>query len=358
MPENPHTHVHISTVTILRAILLILFFVFLYILKDVIIIFLFALIIASSMTPFASWLDSKGFPRTFGVLALYLLVFGLVVLVLTLVVPYIAEEVSQLSVALPEVVERVSTSLENVQKESPQYLDFISELQNILDTFSIYLQQSSQSVLTLVVNIFGGVMSFVAIIVISFYLSVMKRGIEGFIESVVPAEHEAYVMDLWRRSELKVGRWLQGQILLALIVGLTVYIGLSLMGVKFALVMGVLAMALEIVPMVGPILAAIPAVILAFIQDPGLGLWVVAFYVVVQQLENHILVPIVLGKTTGLNPIVVLMALLIGNQLAGILGMVLSVPIATVIVEILDDLAKHREEEKHNGIAASSPSSV
>lgn len=357
MSDNVHTHVHISTGTILRGLLLILFFVFLYVLKDVIIIFLFSIIIASAMTPFANWLDSKGFPRLLGVLILYLALFGLIIFVLSLVVPYIADEISQLSTNLPKVVERVSTSLENVQQGSPQYFDFISEIQNILDSFSIYLQQSSQSVLSIVISVFGGVMSFIAIVIIAFYLSVMKRGIESFIESVVPAKHEAYVMDLWRRSEQKVGRWLQGQLLLALIVGLTVYIGLSLMGIKFALILGIIAMAFEIVPIVGPVLAAIPAVFLAFLQDPGLGLWVLVFYIVMQQLENHLLVPVVLGKTTGLNPIVVIMALLVGNQLAGISGMILSVPVATVIVEILEDLAKQKEEAKHNGTSVVSSSS-
>lgn len=349
MSDNVHTHVHISTGTILRGLLLVLFFVFLYILKDVIIIFLFSIIIASAMTPFANWLDAKGLPRLLGVLILYLALFGIFIFVLSLVVPYIADEISQLSTNLPKVVERVSTSLENVQQGSPQYFDFVSEIQNILDSFSIYLQQSSQSVLSIVISVFGGVMSFIAIVVIAFYLSVMKRGIESFIESVVPAKHEAYVMDLWKRSEQKVGRWLQGQLLLALIVGLTVYIGLSLMGIKFALILGIIAMAFEIVPIVGPVLAAIPAVFLAFLQDPGLGLWVLVFYIVMQQIENHLLVPVVLGKTTGLNPIVVIMALLVGNQLAGISGMILSVPVATVIVEILEDLAKQKEEAKHNG---------
>ena len=123
----------------------------------------------------------------------------------------------------------------------------------------------------------------------------------------------------------------------------------SFLNIKFALVLGILAMAFEIVPIVGPVLAAIPAVFFAFLQDPGLGLWVIIFYILVQQLENHLLVPVVLGKTTGLNPVVVIMALLIGNQIAGISGMVLSVPIATVIVEMLEDLAKHKEEAKHNG---------
>lgn len=312
---------------------------------------LYAVIIASALTPFANWLDAHRFPRLLGILILYLLILGIAVFILSLVVPYLADEISQLSVTLPNIVQKVSVSLENVQKGSPEYLDFISEIQNILDTFSVFLQQSSQSVINIIINVFGGVLSFIAIIIISFYLAVMKRGIENFIESVVPAQHEAYIMNLWKRAEIKVGRWIQGQLLLALIVGLTVYIGLELMNIKFALLLGVLAMALEIVPIVGPVLAAIPAVFFAFLQDPTLGLWVLLFYIAVQQLENHLLVPLVLGKTTGLNPVVVIVALLVGNQLAGISGMVLSVPVATVIVEVLEDMAKHKEEVKHNGTA-------
>ncbi len=355
MPINQSTNINITTGTILRGLLLILFFLFLYILKDVIIIFLFAIIIAAGITPFANWLDSKGFPRLFGVLGLYLIMFGLVIFVLSLVVPYFADEVSQLSTTLPSIVNKLSVSLQNVQQGSPQYFDFVAEIQNILDSFSVYLQQSSQSVIGILISTFGGIMSFIAIGVISFYLSVMKKGIESFIESVVPASHDDYVMDLWRRSETKVGRWMQGQMLLALIVGLIVYIGLSLMGIKFALLLGLMTMLLEIVPIVGPVIAAIPAVFLAFVQDPNLGLWVILFYVVVQQMENHILVPIVLGKTTGLNPVVVIIALLVGNQLAGIPGMLLSVPVATIIVEILEDMAKQKGVAKSTAIAAIAP---
>ena len=105
-------------------------------------------------------------------------------------------------------------------------------------------------------------------------------------------------------------------------------------------------MVLELVPMVGPVIAAIPAVALAFFQAPSLGLWVLLLYIFVQQLENHVLVPIILGKTLGLNPVVVIISLLIGQQLAGIPGMVLSVPIATIIVEMLDDVARQKESRR------------
>ena len=222
----------------------------------------------------------------------------------------------------------------------------VSERQNVLGAVWTGRQQSAQSVVGLVVSIFGGLMSFIAILIISFYLSVTKNGIENFLGSIVPEKYEPYAIGLWKRSEIKVGRWLQGQLLLGLIMGLVVYVGLSLMGIKYALLLAFLAAVLEIVPIVGPVLAAIPAVFLAFLQGPSLGLWVVLFYVAAQQLENHLLVPVVLGKTTGLNPVVVIIALLVGQQLAGIPGMILSVPLATVIVELLDDFAKHKESRR------------
>jgi len=343
---NDHIHIDISTASILKAILMVLFFVFLYFLKDVLFILLFAIIIASAISPFANWLDSKGFPRLLGVLLLFLSILGLMILFFSLIIPYISEEISQLTVALPQIVINISSSLEKAQSVSPKFLDFISETQNALEGLSSYFQQAAQSIVGMVVSIFGGIMSFIAIIIISFYLSVTKKGIENFLGSVVPEKYEDYVVGLWKRSEIKVGQWLQGQLLLALIVGLIVYVGLSLMGIKFALVLGILAMLLEVVPMIGPVLAAIPAVFFAFLQAPTLGLWVILFYIIVQQLENHILVPLVFGKTIGLNPIVVIIALLVGSQLAGILGAILAVPVATIIVEMLDDLAKHKESRR------------
>jgi len=339
----------IASSTIIKTILLILLFVFLYILKDVVIIFLFALVIASGISPFANWLDERRFPRVVGVLALYMIVLGLAVFVLSLVVPYISDDINRLISVLPKVVESVSSSLDIAQQSSPQYLDFLGEIQNILSSFSSYLQQASQSVVGLIVSIFGGLFSFVAILIISFYLSVTRKGVESFLGSVVPEKYENYVISLWKRTEIKVGKWLQGQMLLGLIVGLATYIGLSLLHVKFALLLALIMMVLELVPMVGPVVSAIPAVILAFLQSPVLGFWVLVLYIVVQQLENHILVPIILGRTLNLNPVVILIALLVGQTLAGIPGMILAVPISTIIVEMLDDVARQKESRRTSG---------
>jgi len=351
MPEEKT--LNISTPSILKIIFIILAFLFLYLVRDVIVILFFAIIIASAVGPFATWLEQKKVPRLLSVLVLYLAVFSLLVLLLSLVVPAISSELGQLTKALPQFISNISGALEKAQQTTTtHYFDFFSEIQNILDSFSQFLQISSGSALNLIVNIFGGVLSFVAVIVLSFYLSVMKQGIAGFIRSVLPAKYEEYTIGLWKRVEHKVGRWLQGQLLLALSVGLLVFVGLSLLHVKYAMLLGIVAMILEIVPIAGPVISAIPGVILAFAQSPMLGMWVLVLYIAVQQTEAHVLTPLILGRTIGLNPVTVIIALLIGGQVAGILGILLSVPVAVIIVEILDDLAKQKESRKMS-VAAS-----
>jgi len=332
--------VDISTASVFRAILAIVGVLVLYLLSDVVIILLLSVVIASAVQPFVNWFQKKGGPRIVGVLLLYMLFLAAVATVSSLVLPSVLADLSNLTSYLPKVTQQISSSLDTVQQGSPRYFDFVAEIQNILEVLSGYLQQFSQSALNLAVGAFGGLFSFVAVLVLSFYLAVMKNGVPNFLAAVVPERYEEYVNDLWRRVELKVGYWLQGQLLLALIVGLLVYVGLVLLGVKFALVFAILAMALEILPIAGPVLAAIPAVLMAFIQEPALGLWVLIMWVVVQQAENHILVPLVLGKTTGLNPVVVMLSILIGFKLAGIVGALLGVPMATIVVEILDDMAR------------------
>ena len=340
-------NVHVPTTVVLKVIFIILFFVLLYLLKDVLVIILFAIIIASAITPFANWLDEKKFPRLLGVIFLYLSIFGLIIFLLSLAIPFVSLEINGLIKDLPKFVKNVSTSIEQAQEAtSSPYFDFFNDILNILDSFSQYLAVSSQSVFSFVIGIFGGFISFASIIVISFYLSYIRGGVEGFIRSLIPSRYEETFLKVWERSERKIGRWVQGQLLLALIVGIAVYVGLSLMGIKFALILGIIAMIFELVPIVGPVLSAVPAIILAFIQGPALGLWVILFYVMVQQIENHVLVPLVLGKTLGLNPVVVIIALLIGAKLAGILGIILSVPVSVIIMEILEEASKHRNGNK------------
>ena len=338
------TTIEISTTTIWKAIVIGLLFVFAYYLIDVVAIVFFSIVVASGVEPFASWFEDRNVPRLLSVLILYLVFFSFLIILLTLIVPFFSFEVAELTKNLPGFVSSISGALDKVQNTSAvKYFDVFSELQNFLDVFSQFLQVSSRSVFSLIATLFGGVFSFIAVVIISFYLAIMPKGMIHFIRSVIPDEYEEYFISLWRRSERKVGRWFQGQLLLASSVGLVVFVGLSLFGIEYALILSILAMVLELIPIAGPVIAAIPAVLVGFSVSPTMGLWILGFYIVVQQLESHVLAPYILGKTLGLNPLTVVIALLIGGKLAGIVGVILSVPAAVVLVEVFDDIAAEKE---------------
>ena len=164
--------------TIIKAIAVILGFVFLYLLKEVLVIVFLAIVIASGVSPFANWLEEKKIPRLLGVIVLYVVLFGLVIVMLSLVIPTMAYELNQLALNLPKFFTGLSNTLETAQTSS-RYFNILTDIQNTLDSSSKFLRVSSGSVLNFVVGIFGGLISFVAIIVISFYFSVMRQGVAG-----------------------------------------------------------------------------------------------------------------------------------------------------------------------------------
>jgi predicted PurR-regulated permease PerM len=198
--------------------------------------------------------------------------------------------------------------------------------------------------------IFGGLFSFILIVVISFYLAVQKGGIESFLRLVTPLPKEQYIIDLWERSQRKIGLWSQGQILLGLIVGVLVYLGLTILQVKYALVLAVIAALFELIPFFGPVLSAVPAVLLGFSQSPTIGLMVIGLYAILQQFENQLIYPLVVNKIVGVPALLVILFLIIGGQLAGFLGLILAVPAAAVLMELADDWtkSKHRRQQPHS----------
>ncbi|MEK7560510.1 MAG: AI-2E family transporter, partial [Patescibacteria group bacterium] len=195
---------------------------------------------------------------------------------------------------------------------------------------------------SVVSGIFGGIFTFLLVVVISFYLAIQQRGIENFLRLIAPVKYEAYLIDLWERSQKQLGRWLRAQILLGAIVGLAIFIGLTILGMEHALLFAIMAAVFEIIPVAGPLLASIPPLIAAFLSDYTLGLMILALYVGVQQLESHVIVPLIIRRSVGLNPLVVVLALLIGGKLGGIFGILLSVPIAAVAVELIKDWDKKK----------------
>jgi len=344
MPKAKPQIITISPSTIFRIVFIILLLIFLYLIRDVIVIFIFALIIASAIAPLVNLLGKLKIPRVIGALLIYIIVIGGLGFLISLAIPSVAKEIKDLSSNLPNYIEFLSDKFESIQKASSKYQDIIIQFQKFLAGIGDLLRKSASDLFSVAVNIFGGIFSLFLVLVISFYLSVQKKGVQRALTSLAPREHRDYLLSLWERSQRKLGRWLQGQLFLGVIVGVLVYVGLSLLNVKFALLLAILAGILEIFPYIGPVLAAIPAIILGFLQAPILGLWILILYIVVQQMENHLLVPLVIGKIVKLNPVAVILALLVGGKLGGIPGMILAVPLAAVAAEFFRDLIKQRKK--------------
>ncbi len=341
---NEGTSITITTGTILKTVLILAACWLLYTLRDVVIVMLTAIVIASAIEPAARRLMNYHFPRTLAVITVYGLFLSMLFGVLYLFVPILLTETASFVSALPTYLEHVSyvpveyAPILDVTNTTPNTVvnQMVANLETMVATYS-------GDILSALSALFGGVLSFILIIVFSFYFSIQERGIEDFLRIATPIKYEQYVIDLWRRAQKKIGLWMQGQLLLGVIIGVLVYLGLTILGVKYALVLAVVAGLFELIPVFGPTISSIPAILVGFgTGGITLGLSVIALYVIIQQFENHLIYPLVVTKVVGVPPLLVIIGLIVGAQVAGILGMLLSAPVAAVLQELITDADKER----------------
>ena len=348
MPDNKSNEKRItfdvSYATFVRIIIILAALFLIYLLREIILILFLAVILAAAITPLIEWLSKKKIPRVAGIILIYAVMAGIIALAIGVLVPPMANQIAQLQSNLPQYFETLSKFFEKVQ--TPQIKEgILGGLQSSVETLGIQLSKAAGGLYQAVANIFTAILTTLIIIVLSIYFTLQKDALEKFVKSVTPFKYQAYVLSLLDRIQRKMGNWLRGQVALCLAIGVTCFIGLSILRVNYALALGAFAGITEIIPYLGPIIGAIPAVILAFTQAPWLGIAVIILYIVVQQLENHILVPNIMGKAVGLNPIVVILIVLVGGKLAGILGAVIAVPIATAVWIFVKDLMEEREKK-------------
>jgi predicted PurR-regulated permease PerM len=353
MPTRPNEKIiQINSGTIIRAILIVLGFVAVYYLSDVFMVVLLAIIIASAIEPGTQWFMRRRVPRVLAVLFIYsTAVIILVGMFYFLFLPLLNQSVSFLS-TLPGYLGQLQVwnPLQNNELlYSSNTIEGFSKnfsLAEIVNQINSTVSSLSNGFFSTASAIFGGILSFLLVIVLSFYLSVESDGVSNFLRIITPLKSEKYVLNLWKRSQQKIGLWMQGQIVLAVIVAMLVFLGLTLLRVDNALLLAVLAGIFEIIPIFGPILAAIPAVTLALITN-GLpsALLVVGLYIIVQQFENQLIYPLVVRKIVGVPPLISILALIIGGKLAGFIGILISVPLATMLIEFLNDVEKNKIAE-------------
>lgn len=339
--NGPKVIVNLTTASLIKIVLVALLVFLLYIVRDIIWVLLISMILASAMDPLVEWLYRKAkFPRALSVILVYIAFISFVGMVIYFVVPPMVEQFSKLGVRMESLREDLSLRTSSLTKILDQ-LGVTSGFSALGQNFSRWATGFFQTT----VGIFSGIVEVVAVLAISFYLISSESGMKNFVKSLVPFKHQAYAVRLTEKIQNKISRWLLGQLILSGFIFLLTFIGLTILGVKYALALALLAGLLEIIPYLGPILSAVPAVFIAFVQSPPLALFVILLYVVVQQIENFILVPKIMGRTVGANPVIILIAVLVGFKLAGILGVLLAVPIVATVSVFLSDMMEGREKE-------------
>lgn len=321
--------IEISHKTIIFTVFFLLFLLFLYEIRHILLLLFVAIIVMSALSPIVDKLEKLKIPRGLGIFILYILIWASISFGIASLVPPLVEQSSVFISRLPKDIEAITNGRFDLSILEP------------------HLNTLPQTIFQLVVNTLNNVVTLFTFMVIVFYLIMERKNLKHYLVFLFGDGHreeqaEAFISKL----EHKLGSWMRGQLALMLIVGLMSYIGLSFLGVEFAIPLAFLAGLLEIIINIGPILAMIPAVLVAYGTSPVLALATVALYFIIQQIENNLIVPKVMSKAIGLSPLIVIIALLTGYKTAGIAGAILSLPIVLLIEIIANDLYRRNHQKK------------
>jgi predicted PurR-regulated permease PerM len=337
--------VNISSLTILKVVLVGLGLFFLWAIRDIIAMVFVAWVLSSALDPWVTRLHRKRIPRGVAILSVYLVVIAVVVLLFTLLVPSLSRELSSLGNNFPSYYEPLRQNLFNLQS-----IGIPASIQHSIDAAVGNLTAMTSGIYGAVASVFGGIAAVFAVLVIAFYMTVEEDGIKKFIQSILPVNYQPYIIQKLNKIQQRLSAWLWGQIILMLFVGILSGLAMWILGVKYWLVLGLLAGLTEFIPLIGPVIAAIPSTFFAFTDfatAPYKPFLVIIIFILIQQIENQILVPKIMNKATGLNPIVVIISLLVGGKVAGLAGVILAVPFVTIVGIFLEDFFEQRKQEQN-----------
>jgi predicted PurR-regulated permease PerM len=292
-----------------------------YQVRDVIFLFLVSIVVMAGMRPAVDRLEKIKIPRAIAILIVYIVFFITIGFSFFLIIPPLLSQSQELfesiGVYFSFVLPFVDLSPERITDQIPVL---------------------SQNVLKVTTGIFSTILGLFTFLVFTFYFLLERRHLRQFLNNFVGAKAERKITDIFRKVEVRLSNWIAGQLALMLIIGLATYIGLMLLGVKFALPLAIIAGILEIVPILGPLISSVPSVIIALSVSPILALAVAALYFIIQQIENNIVVPLVMRRAVGLPPLITITAIIIGGKLAGVSGIIISIPLVVAAQVVVREL--------------------
>ncbi len=312
--------IDISHRTILFIIAVVISLWITYLILDVILLLFVSFILVSALNPAVHKLEQLKFPRFLAVFLVFFVTVFIIISLLALGFTPLIRQTTNLSAKLGEAVAQLLKT-------------------NLVDKSIINDEMTnlSHQLLNITLDVAQNLVSLVSLVVISFYLLLDKEKIEDLIAAFF-LNNQSKARNFLQKLEEKLGAWLRGQLALSVLVGLLVYLGLTILGVQYALPLAIISGLLEVVPVIGPLIAAIPGVLIGLTVSPFLAVLVAALYLAVQQVESHVIVPQVMKRAVGLNPILVILAVTVGSRLLGISGALLAVPIAVVIQVVLEEV--------------------
>ncbi len=307
----------------------------------VLLLFFIAILFSSALSPSVNRLEKKGVPRSLSVLGMFLLLFAILGFFISQLVPLVATQLLELARSLNGVLEKLlSDSTELPFLDTPFVQSFLQEInretvlaqvKSSLESLSSQLEGVAGNTLGAIKGIFDGIVNFVVVLVLTFFLTVHQKDVNRFFLSLFPSKHGTYIAEKITAIQNKVGYWLRGQLILMVLMFALSLIGLLIIGLDNALILAMMTGIAELIPVVGPIAAGIPAILVGFNESPWMALWVIGLIIFLQQIEGHILVPTVMRQAVGLSPIIIILAMLVGLKTLGIMGMIMAVPVATIL---------------------------
>jgi predicted PurR-regulated permease PerM len=328
----------ISWETILKIFLALISFYILYLVRDILMYFFVALVISILFNPAIDFWQKRKIPRMISAIFVYLAIFGILGSVIYFLAPIFISEIQQFSQFFPQYFEKIAPPLKGLGIKA------FESLENFIDLWQKELLKISANIFSAIASIFGGIFSAITILAISFFLSLEERAVERIIGLLSPKKYENYILNLWQICQKKVTSWFGARIFCCIFVGLASYFVLRLFNIKYSLLLALFSGIIDIVPILGPIFAGFIIVIIALFDSWLKTIFVIAAFVLIQQIEGNILTPLLTKRFLGLPPALVLVALLIGGKLWGILGAILAIPLFGIFFEFSREFLEKRKE--------------
>lgn len=287
----------------------------------------------AALMPAVTFLKKQGVPHIFSVLIPYLSVLVFLVLIIFPLVPFITTQTKSLFTDFPGFINQAASNL-GIQLDAQTVQNAVAgEFNNI-----------GRNAVSLTTKVFGGLFSMLTVLIVSFYMLLYHESFKRSVARLFHPNEQRHVMDTLNKINEKLGAWLRGQLLLCIVIGTMTWIALSLLGMPFALPLAVIAGILEAVPTLGPILSSVPAIIVALTVNPTMALIIVATYILIQLVENNLLVPKIMQRAVGLNPVIVIIGIMVGANLMGIAGALLSIPFISFVIVLFKSISETAEK--------------